>query len=318
LAATDAPRGAPGAAAAGGWRARLPRRRSAADRRNARVGLAFTSPALLLVGAFALFPLGFGIYISLTNWPLVGPYHFIGLSNYSSLIHDSEFLQSILFTLKYTAIVTLPIFVVGYALAVFVRSNRRGTTLFRTLIFLPYIVGLVAESYMAVVELQPSSGTANFVLSKLGIVSNTTAWTVHTGLATTAICILVIWFASGLTMMLLMAGMQSIPTDLYESARVDGASWWSAERRITMPLLRRSIALSLIISVVGSFLAFNQFFIITDGGPGTSTVPVVMSIFQTAFADTDVGLASAMSVVLIIVVGLITFVQFHYLQGDGE
>jgi multiple sugar transport system permease protein len=282
------------------------------------VGLAFTSPALLLVGAFALFPLGFGIYISLTNWPLVGPYHFIGLSNYSSLIHDSEFLQSILFTLKYTAIVTIPIFVVGYALAVFVRSNRRGTTVFRTLIFLPYIVGLVAESYMALVELQPSSGTVNFVLSKLGIASATTAWTVRTGLATTAICILVIWFASGLTMMLLMAGMQSIPTDLYESARVDGASWWSAERRITLPLLRRSIALSLIISVVGSFLAFNQFFIITDGGPGTSTVPVVMSIYQTAFADTDVGLASAMSVVLVIVVGLITFVQFHYLQGDGE
>ena len=296
----------------------MPHRRSAADRRNARVGLAFTSPALLLVGAFALFPLGFGIYISLTNWPLVGPYHFIGLSNYSSLIHNSEFLQSIVFTLKYTAIVTIPIFVVGYALAVFVRSNRRGTTVFRTLIFLSYIVGLVAESYMALVELQPSSGTVNFVLSKLGIASATTAWTVRTGLATTAICILVIWFASGLTMMLLMAGMQSIPTDLYESARVDGASWWSAERRITLPLLRRSIALSLIISVVGSFLAFNQFFIITDGGPGTSTVPVVMSIYQTAFADTDVGLASAMSVVLVIVVGLITFVQFHYLQGDGE
>jgi multiple sugar transport system permease protein len=310
VAATEAP----GAARRAPW----PRRRSVADRRNARVGLAFTSPALILVGVFALFPLGFGVYISLTNWPLVGPYHFIGLSNYSSLIHNSVFLQSILFTLKYTAIVTIPIFVVGYALAVFVRSNRRGSTVFRTLIFLPYIVGLVAESYMAVVELQPSSGTVNFVLSKLGIVDDTTAWTVHTGLATTAICILVIWFASGLTMMLLMAGMQGIPAELYESARVDGASWWSAERRITLPLLRRSIALSLIISVVGSFLAFNQFFIITDGGPGTSTESVVMSIFQTAFADADVGLASAMSVVLIIVVGLITFVQFHYLQGDGD
>jgi multiple sugar transport system permease protein len=280
--------------------------------------MVFTAPALLLVGVFALFPLGFGVYISLTNWPLVGPYHFIGLSNYQSLIHNSVFLQSIVFTLKYTAIVTIPIFIVGYALAVFVRSNRPGSTVFRTLIFLPYIVGLVAESYMAVVELQPSSGTVNFVLSKLGIVSDTTAWTVHTGLAMTAICILVIWFASGLTMMLLMAGMQSIPAELYESARVDGASWWSAERRITLPLLRRSTALSLIVSVVGSFLAFNQFFIITDGGPGTSTEPVVMSIYQTAFADTDVGLASAMSVVLVIVVGLITFIQFHYLQrGAG-
>src|SRR5450755_1129514 len=263
-------------------------------------------------------PLGFGIYISLTDWPLVGPYQFIGLSNYTALIHNPVFLQSIVFTLKYTAIVTIPIFVIGYALALLVRSNRRGSTVFRTLIFLPYIVGLVAESYMAVVELQPSSGTANFVLAKLGIVSATTAWTVHTGLALIAICVLVIWFASGLTMMLLMAGMQGIPTEIYESAKVDGASWWRAERRLTLPLLRRSIALSLIISVVGSFLAFNQFFIITDGGPGTSTVPVVMSIYDTAFAQTDIGLASAMSVVLVVVVGLITFVQFHFLQGDDD
>jgi multiple sugar transport system permease protein len=297
---------------------RRPARRVTASQRNATVGLGLTAPALLFVGVFALFPLGFGVYISLTNWPLVGPYHFIGLSNYQSLVHNSEFLQSIVFTLKYTAIVTIPIFVVGYALAVFVRSNRPGTTVFRTLIFLPYIVGLVAESYMAVVELQPDSGTANFVLSKLRIVSDSTAWTVHTGLATTAICILVIWFASGLTMMLLMAGMQAIPSELYEQARVDGASWWSAERRLTLPLLRRSVALSLIISVIGSFLAFNQFYIITDGGPGTSTQSVVMQIFQTAIPGQDVGLASAMSVVLVIVVGLITFVQFRYLQGDRD
>ena len=291
-------------------------RATAESRRTTRTGLLLVSPALLFVSVFALFPLGFGVYISLTNWPLIGPYHFIGLANYQSLLHSSVFLASIVFTLKYTAIVTIPIFVVGYALAVLVRSNRPGSTVFRTMIFLPYIVGLVAESYMAVVELQPSSGTVNFVLSKLGIVKNTTAWTVHTGLALTAISILVVWFASGLTMMLLMAGMQGIPTELYEAARVDGASWWSAERRLTLPLLRRSIALSLIISVVYSFLAFNQFFIMTDGGPGTSTVPVVMAIFQTAFAQMDVGLASAMSVVLIIVVGLITFVQFRLLQGD--
>ena len=276
------------------------------------------SPAILFVTAFALIPLGFGVYISLTNWPLVGSYHFIGLANYTALVHNSVFLQSVLFTLKYTAIVTVPIFVLGYALAMFVRANRRGATVFRTMIFVPYIVGLVAESFMAVVELQPDSGTVNFVLAKFGIVKASTAWLVHTGLALTAISLLVIWFAAGLTMMLLMAGMQSIPVELYESARVDGASRWSTERRITVPLLRRSIALSLIISVVYSFLAFNQFFIMTDGGPGTSTESVVMAIYQTAFADFNVGLASAMSVVLIVVVGLITFVQFRFLQGDAD
>jgi multiple sugar transport system permease protein len=291
---------------------------SAQQRRDTRTGLALVSPALLFVSVFALFPLGFGVYISLTNWPLIGPYHFIGLSNYANLIHDPEFIQSIVFTLTYTGIVTVPIFVIGYALAVFVRSNRRGSTLFRTMIFIPYIVGLVAESFMAVVEFQPSSGTANFVLSRIGVVKDTTAWLVHYGLALTAISVLVVWFASGLTMMLLMAGMQGIPQEIYESARVDGASWWSMEWRLTIPLLRRSIALSLIISVVGSFLAFNQFFIMTDGGPGTSTVSVVMAIYQTVFANLNVGLASAMSVVLILVVGLITFLQFRFLQGEGD
>jgi multiple sugar transport system permease protein len=312
------PRGGPaaGQSAAGGP---VPRRRSTvASRRTTRTGLALISPALVFVIAFALVPLGFGVYISLTNWPLVGAYHFIGLANYTALIHNSVFLQSIRFTLEYTAIVTLPILVFGYALAVFVRANRPGSTVFRTMIFLPYIVGLVAESFMAVVELQPDSGTVNFVLAHFGIVKASTAWLVHTGLALTAISVLVIWFASGLTMMLLMAGMQGVPVELYESARVDGASWWSAERRITIPLMRRSIALALIISVVYSFLAFNQFFIMTDGGPGTSTESVVMAIYQTAFADFNVGLASAMSVVLIIVVGLITFIQFRFLQGEGD
>jgi multiple sugar transport system permease protein len=297
---------------------RRPPRATAQSRRNFRTGLLLVLPALAFVAVFALYPLAFGAYISLTNWPLVGPYHFVGLANYTALIHNAVFVESILFTLKYTAIVTIPILVVGYALAVFVRAGRPGSPLFRTLIFLPYIVGLVTESYMAVVELQPTSGSVNFVLSKIGLVSDTTAWLVHTGQALTAISVLVIWFYAGFAMMMLLAGMQSIPQDLYEAARVDGASWWTAERRLTLPLLRRWIALSLIISVIGSLLAFNQFFVMTDGGPGTSTVTVVMSIFDTAFAQMDVGLASAMSVVLVVVVGLITFLQFRVLREDGD
>jgi multiple sugar transport system permease protein len=293
-------------------------RGSAQARRNARTGLLLAAPALLFVAVFALYPLFFGAYISLTNWPLVGPYHFIGFSNYSALIHNSVFVESIIFTLKYTAIVTIPIFVVGYGLAVFVRGNRPGSTVFRTLIFLPYIVGLVTESYMAVVELQPTSGSANWLLSKVGLASSTTAWLVHTGLALTAVSILVVWFYAGFAMMMMLAGMQSIPTELYEAAKVDGAGWWTTEWRVTLPQLRRWIALSLIISVVGSLLAFNQFFIMTDGGPGTSTVTVVMSIYDTAFAQMDVGLASAMSVVLVIVVGLVSFLQFRFLREDGD
>jgi multiple sugar transport system permease protein len=274
------------------------------------------APALALVGVFILYPLGYGIYISFTNWPLVGPYHFVGGQNYQQLLHNTVFIQSILFTLKYTAIVTLPILVLGYLLALFVRSNRFGATFFRTIFFLPFIVGVPTLSFLAFVELQPGFGTINVILSKLHIEGINTPWTANEGLALTAICILVVWLASGLTMMLLMAGMQGIPEQLYESAAVDGASWWDRERRITIPLLRRSIALSLIISVVGSLLAFNQFFIITDGGPGTSTESVVMNIYETFYSAFNVGSASAMSVVLVVVVGLITFVQFRLIRSE--
>lgn len=297
-----------------------PARRAASSRarRDAVSGYSLVTPALLVVAVFILFPLGFGIYISLTNWPLIGPYHFIGFANYTQLIHNTVFIQSILFTLKYTGIVTLPILVIGYLLALFVRSNRRGSTLFRTLFFLPFIVGVTTLSFLLEVELQPGFGTVNVVLSKLHLASINTAWVANSGLALTAICVLVVWFASGFTMMLLMAGMQSIPDQLYESAATDGASWWEMERNITIPLLKRSIALSLIISVIGSLLAFNQFYIITDGGPGTSTVSVVMEIYETFNTAMKVGSASAMSVVLVIVVGLITFAQFRLLSRGED
>jgi multiple sugar transport system permease protein len=293
-------------------------RSRARARREARTGYALVAPAIAFVAVFILYPLGFGTFISFTNYPLVGPYHIVGGANYDALIHNSVFLHSIVFTLEYTAIVTAPILVVGYLLAVFTRSNRFGSTFFRTCFFLPFIVGISTLSFLFEVELQPGFGTINVILSKLHIAGINTPWTANTGLALTAICILVVWFASGFTMMILMAGMQGIPAHLYESAAVDGASWWQCERMITIPLLRRSIALSLVISVIGSLLAFNQFFIITDGGPGSSTQSVVMQIYETFNTSFNVGSASAMSVVLVCVVGLITFLQFRFLgREDG-
>ena len=286
--------------------------------RRARTGMLLVAPAFAMVAAFVLFPLGFAVYISLTNWPLIGPYHFVGGQNYSALIHDPGFIHSVVFTLMYTAIVTGPIFLLGYAMAVLVRSNRVGATFFRTAFFLPFIIGLATESFMALLELQPDSGAADYVLAKIGLAHATTAWTVDYGLALTAICVIVTWFAAGLTMMLLMAGMQGIPVELYEAADADGATWWQKETRITLPLLRRSIALSLIISVIGSFLAFNQFYILTEGGPGTSTQPIVMWIYEEAFVQYHLGYATAGAIALVIVIAIITAAQLYLLRDDSS
>jgi multiple sugar transport system permease protein len=295
--------------------ARPARGRKAGIVRQPKTGMLFVAPAFIFVAVFVLFPLGFAIYMSLTNWPLIGSYHFTGASNYAALGKDPGFIHSVLFTLLYTGIVTIPILVVGYGLAVLVRSNRRGSVFLRTAFFLPYVVGLPTLSYIMLLELQPNSGAVNFLLHKLGLTNGATAWLVNTNLALAATCILVIWFASGFTMVLLIGGMQSISDDLYESADVSGATWWQKELHITLPLLRPTIALSLIISIIGSFLAFNQF-ILTQGGPGTSTFTVVMWIYQTAFVQLHVGAAAAMSVVLVAVVGLISAVQFLLLRDN--
>jgi multiple sugar transport system permease protein len=279
-----------------------------------RTGVALVTPALLFVGMFVLVPLVFAIYISLTNWPLIGSYHFIGLDNYAAIGRDAAFWRAVFYTLLYTAIVTLPILVVGYLMAVLVRANRRGSTLLRTVFFLPYVIGLSTLSFITVLEAQPDSGGINVLLKQLGITDGTTAWLVDAPLATGLISVLVIWGVSGLTMMLLLSGMQGIPRELYESSEMDGASWWDRERRITIPMLRRTIAMSLILSVIGSFLAFTQFFILTQGGPGSSTTPIILAIYQRAFVQLQVGSATALSIVLIIVVGLISAAQFWLLR----
>ncbi|HET6529210.1 MAG TPA: sugar ABC transporter permease [Actinoplanes sp.] len=277
-------------------------------------GVALVSPALLFITVFVLAPLVFAIYISMTNWPLIGDYDFVGLDNYAAIAQDSAFWRSVGYTLLYTAIVTLPILVVGYLMAVVVRANRRGSTVLRTVFFLPYVIGLSTLSFLTVLEAQPDSGAINMLLRALGITDGTTAWLADGTLATILISVLVIWGVSGLTMVLLAAGMQGIPAELYESSEIDGASWWDKERRITIPMLRRTIAMSLILSVIGSFLAFTQFYVLTQGGPGRETTPIVLYIYQRAFVQLQVGAATALSIVLIIVVGLVSAAQFWLLR----
>ena len=279
-----------------------------------RTGVLLVVPAIVFVVVFSLAPLVVAIVISLTNFPLIGTYRFVALDNYIGAFTDPTFGQAILYTLIYTAIVTLPILVLGYLLAVLVRRKRRGTTLLRTVLFIPYVVGLTTLTFFLVLEAQPNSGAVNIVLRGLGVTDGSTAWVTSGPLATVLICVMVVWGVAGLTMVLLMSSMQGVSADVYESAQMDGASWWQAETRITIPLVRRTIALSLIISVIGSFLAFNQFFILTQGGPGTETTTAVVNIYNRAFVQLQLGASSAQSVLLVVVIALITVAQFWLLR----
>ncbi|WP_432102098.1 carbohydrate ABC transporter permease [Streptomyces sp. bgisy091] len=282
----------------------------------ARTGMLLIAPAFAFVVAFVLVPLGFAVYISLTDWPLIGRYRFTGLENYRRIAEDPGFWHALGYTLVYTAIVTPLILLLGYLLAVLVRSGRPGTTVLRTAVFLPYVIGLTTLSFFALLELQPTSGMVNRLLGVAGLPGSTTEWLIGTVPATAAVCALVVWGASGLTMVLVMAGMQGVPGELYEAAALDGATAWQREIRITLPLLRRTIALATILSVVGSVLAFNQFFILTAGGPGTSTQTIVMYLYNKAFVELRVGAATAASLLLVVIIAVISAVQYRLLRSD--
>lgn len=280
----------------------------------ARTGLLLVAPAVAFVVVFVMVPLVSAVGISLTNLPLIGSWRFIGLENYASVLTDPTFWRAVGYTLLYTAIVTGPILLLGYALAVVVRANRRGATVLRTIFFVPYVIGLTTLSFLMLLEAQPDSGMVNVVLRGLGITDGSTAWLVDGPLATGLLCAMVIWAVSGLTMVLLMSGMQGIPREVYESAELDGATWWVRERTITVPLLRRTIAMTVVLSVIGSLLAFTQFYILTQGGPGSDTTTVVMAIYRRAFVQLQLGAATAMSLVLVVITGLVTAAQFWLLR----
>jgi multiple sugar transport system permease protein len=290
------------------------KRTSVLARRRAVTGFVLTIPALIFISGVVIVPIGFALWISLNSWPLFGSISFTGFTNYISIFHDAVFTQSIAFTVLYTAIVTLPILGIGYGLAAFVRGNHRGARVFRTLFFMPTVVGLSTLSFLFYVELQPNSGLANVILKALHLTDGSTSWSLNWFTGLLAVSALVVWFAAGTTMMLLLGGMQSIPAELYEAATIDGANAWQREIRVTLPLLRRNISMALVLSVIGSFLAFQQFVILTNGGPGTQTTTVVMWVYHKAFVSQQVGAATAMGVIVMIVIALLTAIQLFLLR----
>ena len=271
-----------------------------------RTGLLLVSPAVLFVGVFVLVPLVFALVISLTNWPLIGTVKFSGLKNYTAIVSDAAFAKSVLYTLLYTVIVTGPILVLGYALAILVRRKRRGSTLLRTVFFLPFVVGLSTLSFVTVLEAQPESGVINIVLKKLGITDGTTAWLVDGPLATGLICVLVIWAVSGLTMMLLMAGMQSIPRDLYEAASVDGAGNIRQWRNITLPSLRPVNLVLVLVLFLWTFSDFNTPYVLFGTAQPPAGDLITFHIYNASFLTWNFGTGAAMSVLLLIFLMIVT------------
>ena len=287
-------------------------------RRRRLTGVLLISPALVFVTVFFLIPLALMIWMSLHKWPLLGHPRWTGVSNYTSMVNDPTFLHALGFTAEYTAIITPVLLAVGLGLALLVRERRRGVGFFRTVFFLPYVIGFAAASYLWLWLLDPSVGLLDHGLQSLGLTDKPVLWMSTANRALFAVILMIVWKVVGFTMLLLMSGLQSIPNDVQEAAKVDGAGRMAAFRRITVPLMRRSIALVTILAVAGSFLAFDQFYILTNGGPNNQTLTLVFWIYSSSFANFQLGYGAAMSVVLMLILMAITAVQLYLLRDETE
>jgi len=289
---------------------------AALGRKDARTGLLMILPALVLVVVFVVAPLLFAVVISVTDWPLVGTVGFVGFDNYLTAFSDTTFWASVLYTLGFAVVSTLLGIVVGYLLAVLVRSNRRGAGIIRTAVFVPYVIGLTSLSFVALLEFRPDSGALDQVLMAVGLTDAPTAWLLDATSATTLIVLLGAYVGSGFTMIVLMSGMQGIDDALYESAAIDGAGRWKQEFLVTVPLVKRYLGLLSVLGFVGAILAFTQFYVITGGGPGTGTLTVMLYVYNKAFGDLQVGYATALSFVVVVIAAALTLLQFRVMKDD--
>jgi multiple sugar transport system permease protein len=292
------------------------RGRSRRSRRRAFTGLLFVLPAVCFTAVFFVVPLAMTVWMSLNDWPLLGRPHFTGLGNYLRLLHDRSFWSSLLFTAEYTLAVTPPLFLVAFGLALLVQRRAPLVGAFRTAYFLPVVIGMAVASLLWVWLLNDQVGVVSDLGMRLGLLREPLQWLDTTGTALSGIVAMVLWKASGFTMVLLLVGMQAIPEDLLEAARIDGASWWQRTLHVTLPLLRRTFALALVISIIGSFLAFEQFFILTHGGPRNTTISVVYWIYRAAFTSFRLGYAAAMSVILLLILVLLSVLQLWLLRDE--
>jgi multiple sugar transport system permease protein len=281
-----------------------------ATRRRKLTGLLYLTPAIIFVLLFTAYPFIQMVGMSFTNWSLITPPKPVGLANFTAAFSDKQFWFSLGYTIRYTIIITPILMVGGFALALLVAPNSglRRTT--RAVIFIPVVIGLGVSSLAWVWLFDPTFGLINKFLMDLGLISKPVQWLgVEADLSTWSIIGSVVWKVLGFGMLLFVAAIQAIPHEINEATMVDGASFWQRTRRVTIPLTRRTILLVTLISVVGSLLAFDQFYIMTAGQPFNQTSTAVFFIYLNSFPYLHLGYGAALSLILAAIILVFTVVQ---------
>jgi multiple sugar transport system permease protein len=292
-----------------------PVRRKATSRQR-RTAWLMVAPAGLHALFWIAVPVVATFALSVTNYSVLAPLRFVGLGNYTKAFSDPVFRLSIWHTAVYTFFTVPVAMAFAVFLAVLLNQQIRARAWYRAAIFLPQVTATVAVAMVWLQIYDPQSGLANKVLSGLGIGSS--AWLFDPGSALGSVIVVGIWQGIGIKMIIYLAALQNIPDELYEAAELDGATAWQRFRRITLPMLRPATLFVSVVSIIGAFQAFDQIYVLTQGGPANATTMMTYEVYRSAFSNFQMGLACAKSVVLFVFLFGLTVLNRKLSGGEDE
>jgi ABC-type sugar transport system permease subunit len=280
--------------------------------REASVGYLFVFPALAVFVIFVFYPLVKTAYLGLFLAPPTPnlPSHYVGLAQYRSVLSSADFRDSLWRTVQFVLYTVPGGLVLGLALALLANQRMAGIRIFRTIFSSTVATSTAVASVIFFTLLDPQVGLLSYWLGRRG----GSGVLQSSSLALPAVSVVTIWQNIGFTFILMSAALQSVPDDLLEAARTDGATSWTRFRRITLPLLSPMIFFAMVIGVIGGFQAFGQIDILTQGGPDHHTLVLIYDLYQQAFQYNNAGYAAVLSVALFAILLVLTFVQFWYFQ----
>ncbi|WP_373895464.1 carbohydrate ABC transporter permease [Virgibacillus sp. CBA3643] len=270
----------------------------------------FLLPFFLVYVIFTIFPIFKGLQMSFFDWSLIEQGGFVGFTQYFSLFTDPDFWQSLWNTTLFVILSTPGMIILALGLALLANLNTKMKTLFRSAYFVPSILSVSVISFLAIFMLQPYNGFVNNFIQLFGT-SAEPFWLSNPVLAWVSIVGVTLWWTVGFNMILYLTALQDIPDHLYEAAEIDGATRWQMFKSITLPQLIPITRVILLLQILSSFKVFAQILLITNGGPGTATRPLIQYIYEMGFERYDLGYAAAMSYVLFFILLVLSIIQIR-------
>jgi len=281
-------------------------------RRRRRHLRLLTLPALIVVAAVIVFPWLFTVYMSAFDWKIGSVAHFVGLANYTGLLTNQRFLEAIVHTFYFTALAVVFPLLLGTLAALIFHRSFRGRGVLRAIFTMPMMATPVAVALVWTMMFHPQQGVLNYLLSVVGLPPS--LWVYSPTLVIPSLVLVEIWHWTPLVMLIVLGGLAALPVEPYESARLDGATEWQLFRHITLPLIAPFLVVAAVIRTIDAVKAFDTIYVISQGGPGTSSETINLYLYLQAFAFYNVGNASAVVVVFFAIILALALLLLHVRQ----